>query len=141
MKLALLGVVWCFLAWAHASDSRQAIKLQYDRFAKAYVANDVETMLSVLAPDYRLIDASGRTVPRKEYEKTLRARRRKGTRTPTYEVTIRSFRQSGDRAEVTSEEVSLDAKGKRHVHRYNDSWRQSRGVWLLARSRSLGHGR
>ena len=49
---------------------RVALQARYDAWSKAYMANDVDTLLSILAPDYTLKTSSGTEIKRSEYEAT-----------------------------------------------------------------------
>ncbi len=140
MTRALASLALACLPLLAPAQVRSAIQAQYDRFAKAYVANDVEAMLKILAPEYTLKNAEGEVKTRREYERTLRGRAARGRTTQLYKVRIVSLEVRGDRAEVRSHEVSSGKDGKEHVHVYQDTWRRVKGVWRLAATRSLGHG-
>jgi hypothetical protein len=130
----------CFCLAGAQSGRNAEVQQQYDRYAKAYVQNDVETMLSILAPEYKLVKEDGKVVDRAEYKKTLLLRRERNERTSAYTVSFRviSFRQGV--LTVESREVQKGSDGANHAHVYRDRWRKMNGVWKLLSTRSLSHG-
>jgi ketosteroid isomerase-like protein len=128
-----------FVSSAQASV-RADIQRQYHRWAKAALSNDVDTILSILAPDYTLHTYTGTTIARADYEASLRKRKAANKPATAYQTKINSVRVGGSTASVisdeTSEAVSLDPITNKkvkliHIHRYLDTWIRSGGLWRL----------
>jgi len=137
-RFALLLLVLCVTS-AYASV-RDDIDRQYKKWAKAALTNDVETILSVLAPDYSLHTYTGTVIDRKAYEASLRKRRASNQPATAYQTQIASVAVQGAVAKVISDETSAkvtldpvtDKKLKMvHIHRYLDTWVKTGGVWRL----------
>lgn len=136
-----LAVILCALCATSAlAQTRAAIQAQYDRFAKAYVKNDAKTLLSILAPDFVLINGEGVKISYRQYARQLREREKKGVPGSAYEVKIKSLQVKGSRATVLTNEVSVSKNGEEHVHTYRDVWKKIKGQWRLASSTTLSHG-
>jgi ketosteroid isomerase-like protein len=119
---------------------RNDIDRQYHRWAKAAPANDVETILSILAPDYTLRTFTGKTITRPEYEASLWKRKAANKPSAAYVTKIASVSPKGDTTEVISDETSetpstdpITNKRLRliHIHRYLDTWVRIDSVWRL----------
>lgn len=136
-----VAIVLCAsLASVALCQTRAAIQAQYDRFAKAYVVNDAKAMLSILAPEYRLINESQNVTTRAAYAKRLWERQKSGVKNKAYTVEIQSLKVRGHRATVLTHEVTEGPDGERRVHKYRDVWRRTGGVWKLASTTTLSHG-
>jgi len=107
------------------------------------VNNDVETILSILAPDYTLHTYTGTTIKRADYETSLRKRKAAKKPATAYETKIASVQVTGATASVVSDETSKTASldpitNKRvkliHIHRYLDTWVRSGRVWRLQKT-------
>lgn len=116
-----------------------AIDKQYTKFAKAYVANDVTTMLAILTPEYSLTDENGRTIDFKTYRAQLEERRERSQVSSVYTVKILSLDKQGNTAVVGTKEITKGIGGVEHIHRYRDIWRYVNGVWRLSSTTTLGH--
>ena len=134
--LAILAVL---ISTGHASV-RSQIQSQYRRWAKAAVSNDVDTVLSILAPDYALHTYTGTTISRDKYEASLRKRKAENKSASQYQTKINSVKVAGETAAVVSDEtsqaVSLDPVTNKkvkliHIHRYLDTWVHLSGRWRL----------
>lgn len=141
----LFAVCVSTVALAGTKDVQKEIERQYKRWSKAYVVNDVDTILSILTSDYTLTTYSGDVVSFKQYASSLREKKAKGTKNAAYTTKIVSLAVKGIRANVVSEEESVTsvkdpvtAKLKRliHIHRYSDSWVKSGGVWKLSSTKT-----
>src|SRR5207253_6102038 len=113
------------------ADVRVALQARYDAWSKAYMANDVDTLLSILAPDYTLKTSSGTEIKRSEYEATLKLRKAANSDTKQYSTKILKLKLTGQTAEVISREA-MTARQKNektggmqnvvHEHDYTDTW-------------------
>jgi len=135
-------VISTFLALCAGAMSQTwaAIAKQYDRFATAYLANDVNVMLSILSPTYTLEDEAGTKTDYRAYRTQLERRRDQGVVSSAYTVHILSLERKGDTAILGTKEVTKGIGGAEHVHRYRDIWKLEKGVWRLASTTTLGHG-
>jgi len=113
---------------------------QYKRWGRAALVNDVETILSVLAPDYTLHTYTGTVITRKDYEASLRKRKASNKPATVYVTKMFSLAVEGATAKVISDETSenpsvdpITNKKLRliHIHRYQDTWIKSNGAWRL----------
>ncbi|HVT14246.1 MAG TPA: nuclear transport factor 2 family protein [Fimbriimonadaceae bacterium] len=137
----------CLLTLAlQTADTRKAIQDRYDAWSKAYMANDVGTLLSILTPDYTLTTSDGTLIKRSEYEAMLRLRKSANSDTKKYLTRILRIKVSGETAEVESREtmtgtVQDAATGKTlaliHEHDYSDTWTHASGAWLLRKTVTL----
>jgi hypothetical protein len=135
-----LAFVLILLAVAAApAQTWKSIQSQYDRFAKAYVANDVKAMLGILSSTYTLTNEDGRTIDYKAYKAQLEERKERGLVSSAYTVQILSLDRKGDTATLATKEVTKGIGGTEHVHRYRDVWKLEQGVWRLASTTTLGH--
>jgi hypothetical protein len=135
-------LVLAFLAlgvFAQASVSGD-IDRQYKRWGRAALTNDVDTILSILAPDYTLHTYTGVTIPRKDYEASLRKRKASGKPATAYVTKIAKVTVEGKKALVISDETSAtvskdpitNQKVKLiHIHRYLDTWVRGGSAWRL----------
>ena len=128
------------LACYGTASVRSDIQRQYHRWAKAALSNDVDTILSILAPDYTLHTYTGTTIARSDYEASLRKRKAANKPATAYKTKINSVKVDGSTASVisdeTSEAVSLDPVTNKqvkliHIHRYLDTWVRSGNIWRL----------
>ena len=140
VKLLLSGLLIGAAASAAHGSVRTDIQRQYARWAKAAISNDVDTILSILAPDYELHTYTGTVIKRTDYEASLRKRKAANKPATAYKTRIASVKVEGGTACVVSDEaseaVSVDpVTGKRvkliHIHRYLDTWIRSGPVWRL----------
>jgi hypothetical protein len=102
--------------------------------------NDVDTILSILSPDYTLHTYTGTTIVRKDYEASLRKRKASNKPATIYQTKIAKVSVEGEKALVISDEtsavVSLDPVTSRkvkliHIHRYLDTWIRLSAKWRL----------
>lgn len=122
-----------FAAWSHCV--RASIQPLYDRFAAAYVKNDVVTMLSILSPDYVLVNAVGTKVTRQDYEKTLIMRNMNRAEAADYTVKILEIKPIDNGALIHTRETYADRAN--HTHEYADRWSLVDGSWRLVETRTL----
>lgn len=139
MKLLLVTLAFVTAATSIASV-RDEIEAQYARWARAALVNDVETVLSVLAPDYTLKTYTDSVIDRKAYEKSLRDRRARKQKSDAYQTKIASLNVQGRVATVISDETSIKAAkdpitkqaiSMVHIHRYQDTWVKLGKSWRL----------
>jgi len=119
---------------------QKQIQARYDAWSKAYMANDVETLLSILAPDYVLKMSNGNTLSHDEYKVVLEQRKAKGQDTTKYATQIIRVNLHGTTAAIWSRET-MTQKGKdpntgkpediQYQHDYIDIWTFANGRWLL----------
>lgn len=122
------------------SQARRSIQTQYDAWSKAYMAHDVDTLLSILAPAYRLKTAQGKLINRSEYEVMLKMRKQKHSDTTQYKTEILRITLKEGVAAIWSRETTTDpglnqktgrAEPVRYQHDYIDLWVYAGGRWLL----------
>ena len=139
MKQAIL-ICLALLASIAGASARTQIDHQYKRWAKATLTNDVDTVLSVLAPGYTLHTYTGTVIERKAYEASLRKRKASKQPATAYQTQIASVSVAGSTARVISDEtsakVSVDPVTSKklkmiHIHRYLDTWVKLGTVWKL----------
>jgi hypothetical protein len=140
LTLAVVAV----LVLAGQDTVLEQIQQQYDRFAVAYVKNDVMSMLRVLDPSYEIVDIDGTIIPMAKYRTILEGRKQRGQKVAGYSVRIIKLSLSGQTATAMSEETSA-AIGAQNVkvikvHQYEDTWAHHRGSWRLKRSKTLKEG-
>lgn len=138
MKPAFIAVV-LLLAAASQAQTWKAIEKQYARFAKAYVANDVKTMLAILDPSYEITDENGKTLTYAKYKAQLTERKERGQVSSAYTVSITSLEVKGDTATLGTTETTKGIGGTEHIHRYRDIWKKKGGVWRLTSTTTIGH--
>ncbi len=121
-------------------EARTAIQRQYNRWSKAYMAHDVETLLSILAPGYTLKTAQGTQIKRSEYGVMLKMRKQKRSDTTHYTTEILRITLRDGVAAIFSREHTTDPgvdqkTGKpttvSYQHDYIDLWVYANGRWLL----------
>lgn len=140
--MRVAAVLSSFLALdtvAHG-QARAAIQSQYDRFAKAYVKNDVPTMLKILRPKYVITNEQGVAKSYKEYRKQLEDRKKSGKTSQAYTVQIEKLTREGDTATVETSEVTTAKDGTETVHKYLDVWQKSGSKWQLVSTKTREHG-
>ena len=119
------------------------IQVQYDRWSSAYVRNDVDVLLDILAPDYELTAFSGSKISRPKYEASLRHRKEAGVvDSSTYMTKIQRIALTVNEATIVSFEVitTPDASTKIttvHTHVYDDRWVILEGAWRLKTTKTL----
>ncbi len=138
MRSAFGLVFWAAVTLVQANVSSD-IDHQYKRWGRATLSNDVDTICSILAPDYTLHTYTGVTIGRKDYETSLRKRKASGKPATAYVTKIAKVTVEGKKALVISDEtsatVSKDPITNRnvkliHIHRYLDTWIRA-GTWRL----------
>lgn len=129
-----------FAASLASASVKTDIDRQYKRWAKAAVANDVETILGIMAPDYTLKTYAGVVVDHQKYEASLRKRREAKQPTDAYRTEIYSLSVKGKIATVISDETSEkptvdpltnEKLNMMHIHRYLDTWVKLGKDWRL----------
>ncbi len=139
MRPALLVLLLVSVVTAAHAQTWAAIEKQYARFSKAYVKNDVKTMLAILSPEYTITDENGKTLDYKKYKAQLQERKDRGQVSSAYTVKIISLEVKDKVATVGTEEITKGIGGVEHVHNYRDIWKKEKGVWRLASTTTLGH--
>jgi len=139
-RLTFVVVLTAILGSGACASVRSDIQRQYTRWARAALSNDVDAILSILAPDYSLHTYTGTTINRTDYEASLRKRKAANKPATAYETKINNVTVEGSTALVisdeTSEAVSLDPVTNKkvkliHIHRYLDTWIRSGKGWRL----------
>ncbi len=137
--LVLSTLALAFVGSLHASV-KDDINHQYKRWGNAALVNDVETILSILAPDYTLHTYTGTVIKRSDYETSLRKRKASNKPATVYHTSMYSIAVQGVIAKVISDETSenpsvdpITNKKLRlvHIHRYLDTWIKTGGIWRL----------
>lgn len=122
------------------SEARKAIQKQYNSWSKAYMAHDVDTLLSILAPTYTLKTAQGKFIKHTEYAVMLKMRKQKHSDTTRYSTEILRITLKNGVAAIFSRETTTDPglnqkTGKSepvsYQHDYIDLWIYAAGKWLL----------
>lgn len=140
MRVALNLMFIVLTLGSALAQTQKAIEAQYTRYAKAYVKNDVKTMLAVLSPKYRLIDEEGNVTTYSEYKADLVARQKAKKKGQAYTVKIDSLTVKGNLATAKTRETSIGSDGTAHVHIYQDIWVKNGQSWRLLTTKTLGHG-
>ncbi len=116
-------------------QAKRAIQSQYDAWTTAYVNNDVDILLGILAPDYVLKTAKGDVIHFAEYKVGLDMKRGKKPDTKSYKQKILNVTLQGGVAAVWSRETTtVRDRGPEPVtfeHDYIDTWVWKSGKWLL----------
>ena len=122
------------------ADARKAIQKQYNSWSKAYMAHDVDTLLSILAPTYTLKTAQGKFIKHTEYAVMLKMRKQKHSDTTRYSTEILRITLKNGVAAIFSRETTTDpglnqktgkAEPVSYQHDYIDLWVLTGGKWLL----------
>jgi len=117
------------------------LQVQYDRWTKAYMAFDVETLDDILAPDYVLVNVVKEETSRDKYMAYLKLRKELHQDTMKYSSKIKKVEQQSDDAavviDVETQELLVDGKRVLHRHEYRDSWARLDGKWKLRRTETL----
>jgi len=133
MKIvATLG--WALAATALSgtqSNAWKAIQAQYYRWSKAYMTNDIDTLLDILAPEYTLTNVNKDVMTYPTYKAYLRLRKNGPKDTTRYSTEIRKLTVKGSNADVDSIETMLTVRPDKsgqvlestHRHEYQDRWR------------------
>ncbi len=125
---------------------RRQIERQYQNWATAALTNDVDGVLSILAPSYTLTTFDGKVIPLEKYEVSLRKRKASGQKPDGYKTSIESLDVKGDGAVVISLETSIKdtpdpitnkIQKLVHVHQYRDTWSHESGSWKLVSTVTL----
>jgi len=126
---------------------KKQIQAQYDRWSKAYMAQDVDTLVGILAPDYSLTSSDGKVSTHDGYVAYLRLKKRTGYKDPfTTQTTIVGLQMSGAQAKVDAQEIMTsqvtDPTTQKpetciHSHYYLDIWQRFGSVWRLKSTKTL----
>jgi len=120
--------------------ARAAIQHQYNAWSHAYMANDVKTLLGILAPEYTLKTAKGALIRYSEYAVMLNLRKKKHSDTSRYQTEILRMTLHENTAAIFSRETTTDSelnpKTDQRVtssfqHDYIDVWLLRKGKWQL----------
>jgi len=109
------------------------------------MANDVDTLLKILSPDYTLTSIDKETLTYGVYKAYLLLKAKGPKDTTRYSTFIRKLTEKNGDAEVDSVETMITRKADKtgrsvlttHRHVYSDKWRLSGGEWLLYRTVTL----
>lgn len=122
------------------SEARRGIQKQYNAWSKAYMAHDVDTLLSILSPKYTLKTAQGTLINYPEYAVMLKLRKQKHSDTTLYQTAILRITLRDGVAAIWSRETTTDPglnqkTGKKepvsYQHDYIDLWTYTANKWLL----------
>lgn len=122
------------------AEARKGIQRQYDAWTRAYMGHDVDTLLGILAPAYKLKTAQGTLINYSEYVAMLKLRKQKRSDTTLYRQEIVRITLRDGVAAVWSRETTTDPglnqkTGKpqpvTYRHDYVDLWINVNGRWLL----------
>jgi hypothetical protein len=119
---------------AGPGDARKQIQAQYDRWSKAYMANDTDTLLDILSPQYTLIDIHDDVMTYGAYKAYLKLRKGAPKDVTKYSTQIQKLTIKDPFAEVDAVESMVTVAGGHkvvHKHEYLDKWRLSGKVWRL----------
>jgi hypothetical protein len=140
LSLAVLAVCALASSAGAQTDVRKAIQAQYNRWSKAYMANDVDTLLDVLLPEYTLTGVDKNVMTYATYRAYLDLKRKTPKTTTRYSTSIHGLTVHGNDADVDSIESMVTEKRIKsgpllvstHLHEYIDKWRFSGKTWRLA---------
>ncbi len=135
----MLRALVIFLALA-GTDLKAELQGQYDRWTKAYMAYDLDTLDDILAPDYVLVNVLKEETSREKYMAYLKLRKELHQDTVKYSSKIKKVDQNGDTAvvlDVETQESVVDKKRVLHRHEYKDTWARLDGKWKLRRTETL----
>jgi ketosteroid isomerase-like protein len=121
------------------ADVRSEIQANYDRFAKAYVQNDVKTMLAIVSPDYTLVNEDKKLITLSEYKVQLEKRRKEGKKSQLYTVKIVSLKQNGNEVSIETMETVTSGPGAAKKHHYLDGWVRTPSGWRLISTETIAH--
>ena len=121
------------------TDARKQIQAQYDRWSTAYMARDIDTLLSILSPDYTLTSVDNDVLSYGGYKAYLELKRKSPQDNTEYRTHILKLILKKAHAVVTSEETMTTStpgpSGKKlvsvHKHVYLDTWTYQGRVWHL----------
>jgi hypothetical protein len=128
LRLLALG----FLVFVPKEVQKQ-IQAQYDRWSKAYMANDVDTLLGILSPDYTLTNSNKEVMTYATYKAYIKLRAKGPKEATQYRTRILSLSVHGDVADADSVE-SMTTGRTVHRHEYHDTWSLRGGVWRLSKT-------
>lgn len=141
--IASACLVLLLLSPQRPPTTQQQIQAQYDRWSKAYMAKDTDTLLSILTPDYTLTNAEGTTISRAQYEVSLKLRAKAAADPTKYSTKIKKLVEKDGQAIVTAietmESKSEDSKTHKsitilHRHEYQDTWHPHPPTWELQKT-------
>ncbi|MDR3690054.1 MAG: nuclear transport factor 2 family protein [Fimbriimonas sp.] len=122
------------------ADAKRAIQSQYNRWSRAYMGHDTDTLFAILAPGYTIKTAKGALITHDEYEAMLKLRKQKHSDTTRYSTEIVRITLKGNVAAIWSRETTTDPgldqitgkpKPVSYLHDYVDLWVYTNGKWLL----------
>lgn len=120
-----------------AASVEKEIQAQYDRWSKAYMAHESETLVGILSPDYTLTNALKETLGYGVYTAKLRLLKDAPKETIKYSTTIKKLIQRGDEADVIAVETmesAVKAGRSLHRHQYLDTWIRYDAGWRLRKT-------
>jgi len=133
-------MVALFAALILHADPRMEIQRQYDRWSKAYMARDAETLIGILSPDYVLVNVKKVATSYDVYVAGLRLLGKSPPSTTKYSTAIKKLTLNGDEAEVVSIETMSTTSSHSvtfHRHEYLDLWIHYDAGWRLRRTTTV----
>lgn len=128
---------------ATQTSPKVEIQRQYDAWSKAYMTRDVDTLIAILSPDYKLTTFEKKTLDYDVYAAKLRLMKGAPPDPTKYSTEIKSLALRGDEADVVSietmESAGTDPKTSKpvivlHRHEYLDTWIHYDAGWRLRRT-------
>jgi len=126
---------------------KKQIQAQYDRWSKAYMALDVDTLVDILTPDYTLTSFDGKVSSHDGYVAYLKLKKKSGYKDPnTTQTKIVWLQEKGRLTDVDAQEIMksrvTDPTTQRpaicvHIHYYLDVWQKSGPTWRLNSTKTL----
>lgn len=119
---------------------RAAIGHHYASWSKAYMEHDLTTLFDILAPEYVLTTAKGKSISLGEYKAMLLIRKQKHSDTKAYRTEILRLTLQEGVAAVWSRETTTETGPTStsdpisYQHDYIDVWKSFSGKWKLVRT-------
>lgn len=136
-------LLYAVAAISLVGDPKQEIQGQYDRWTKAYMARDADTLVGILSPDYTQLGAAKQPLTYDVLVAKLRLMKEAPPDPAKYSTVVKRVSVHGDEADVVAIETmatpTLDSKTKKkaeslHRHEYLDTWIRYDAGWRIRRS-------
>jgi len=121
-------------------DLKAELQAQYDRWTKAYMAYDTDTLDDILAPDYVLVNVKKEPTTREKYMAYLKLRKELKQDTVKYSSKVKKVELKDDKAiaqDIETQESIVDGKRVLHRHEYRDTWTKIEGKWKLQKTETI----